>query len=804
MGTHARSKQRGGPGRTAPRGLEWIGGRVAAPFYVAEGEPYRPEMTLWIEMPGLSVVSFHLKDPVEPPVSFGASLLDAMKSPLIGRPRRPASVRVADARLAAEVRRVLPDARVVEAPTPEIHDVLELMSNAVAEDMAASGDAGAEDDGSEEPSYFENGRVGIEAVASLFRAADVLYRLAPWKVAADTQVLRVDIPAYDVVGACLSIIGNAGESTGLILFPSLEAFEGVLERVEAEQSHDAPFDMGTTILSLNYDAGSDLPTSMHREALEHGWPVCDARAYPTVEYQDPDGVQRPLAERDVRIVTACASALAAFFTRHRAIFAEDLFDPVCESYVDDDGIEVRITAPCEAADEFAVNEARAADLAADEASAAELAVNEAPGATAGTPPVGFELDSQLVERMSQYARRRFGPGWAAPAAEAFADRSVPHGLLGPWALYHHEIDGKPIIDWFLEEHARELSARERAWMNAQRAAWLSVWEVQAVEPGRTLTLRDLLTDEVRVVQEATASRSLVKRDAVLARVVDHAGTSMLFGVYHRSLSPRDASSVVQRARGRLRRKSSIPIERMQEEAIGRYLIARWEEALADADERVARPPTLVNTDGDPLLLTADHFAFHPVDRAKIRRRLATMKGVEESPGGGADDAVYVFSRPGNRIHSSGETTVIGHVTVAGNALRVETNSINRADAMRASLESSLGPLIRHRAREHSDPRASMKDGHGAPAAPPPPAPASDEMDRVVREFKAKHYADWVDHPLPALDGLTARAAVRTKLGRQQVDLLLKEIEHRESRLPAGQRFDFGAIRRELGLETSGS
>jgi len=30
--------------------------------------------------------------------------------------------------------------------------------------------------------------------------------------------------------------------------------------------------------------------------------------------------------------------------------------------------------------------------------------------------------------------------------------------------------------------------------------------------------------------------------------------------------------------------------------------------------------------------------------------------------------------------------------------------------------------------------------------------------------------------------------------------LLKEGENHEARLPAGQRFDFGAIRRELGLE----
>jgi hypothetical protein len=82
-----------------------------------------------------------------------------------------------------------------------------------------------------------------------------------------------------------------------------------------------------------------------------------------------------------------------------------------------------------------------------------------------------------------------------------------------------------------------------------------------------------------------------------------------------------------------------------------------------------------------------------------------------------------------------------------------------------------------------------------PSTPPP----SEEENRMLLEMKARHYADWVDHPLPALGGETPRMAVRTKAGRQKVDVLLKESENMESRSPAGQRFDFGVIRRELGL-----
>ena len=148
-GRRKRSERRG---RSATKEREWVGGRVVSPFYITQGTPYRPDLVLWLELPERVVVSFNLSDPREEPVSFGATFLETMESPLIGPPRRPNIVRVVDARLAAEVRRVLPDVRVVQAPTPEVHQVAELMAE------SASDDESSEADGGEEASYFEAGR----------------------------------------------------------------------------------------------------------------------------------------------------------------------------------------------------------------------------------------------------------------------------------------------------------------------------------------------------------------------------------------------------------------------------------------------------------------------------------------------------------------------------------------------------------------------------------------------------------------------------------------------------------------------
>ena len=66
-------------------------------------------------------------------------------------------------------------------------------------------------------------------------------------------------------------------------------------------------------------------------------------------------------------------------------------------------------------------------------------------------------------------------------------------------------------------------------------------------------------------------------------------------------------------------------------------------------------------------------------------------------------------------------------------------------------------------------------------------------------MKERHYADWPDQSLPALGDQTPRRAIRTKIGRERVDALLKDIEFREAGLRAGERFDVAVLRRTLGL-----
>ena len=142
-------------------------------------------------------------------------------------------------------RAVASDIEIVVAPTPELDGVLEAMR--------------ARHDGTtpSEESYLEQGRVMGETIAELFRAAELVYRMAPWKTMDDEQLVRVDVPRLGVSGACLSVIGGGGESFGLILFPSLEGFEAFTSAFQTPG--DGRRDLGTTVLFLNFERGADLP-----------------------------------------------------------------------------------------------------------------------------------------------------------------------------------------------------------------------------------------------------------------------------------------------------------------------------------------------------------------------------------------------------------------------------------------------------------------------------------------------------------------------------------------------------------------
>lgn len=347
-GGRARERRSGRGGTEDHR--EWVGGRLSPPFFIEEGEtPQRAEIVLWMEVASGVVVGQEVTTSEDAAGAVVRALRAALKRPLAGPSSPPDAIRVSESSLAAEVRAVVGDAIPVRvAPTPELDALMQqLLESMPGQD--------------EDESYLDGGRVPPAAVGEMFSKARLLHRMAPWKVASDHQVLRMDIPALDVEGACISIIGELGQSRGIIIFPSFAGYEAFVKATQEPVLKNGSIDLGTGFLSLSFEDGATLPESMRREVETHGWPVGGADAYPRVERLDRDGVPSPLVERDLKVVSACAASLSAFFLKHERIFKTDEFEPLCESYHDNDDLEVRFTVPYEALPFFEIRPDPAGD-----------------------------------------------------------------------------------------------------------------------------------------------------------------------------------------------------------------------------------------------------------------------------------------------------------------------------------------------------------------------------------------------------------------------------------------------------------
>jgi hypothetical protein len=906
--------------RTATRqpgaGASWVGGRFSLPAYVNDGEPFRPEVVMWLDLEHDVIRAFHLDRPPLGRSVIAASLEQAINAPLGAAPGNPRRVRVPDAELAAIAREVLPPGVEVEVgPVDELTPAVDDLGRVIAAGppparhrdenddepqrrgrASARSKRGATARDDEDEGYLCSGRVRPEVVARLFDATARLAAAAPWRRTDDDVVLAVDIPAFGLDGACLSIIGSLGENLGFVLFDSAASFEAFLGLEETMDSGDrrAPVRVRGYLLSLSLARWGELPPAMRREAREHGWSVSDPRGYPELLCLDPDGVPRPNVERDYRLAAVCAAALAEFC----ATFEGDLDPPphpparrTIATNVSGEDVSVTLTLPHPATALHADldtpapspprHDRKAQPRVPIDASHDVRRVDEPSllrgGTAAGSyprelahapepmqrawPRVGrndpcpcgsgrkfkrchgdtvatdhgaasvldqraeragrwHERDRRLLQEMLEVAKLRFADGLrdVVRAAERLAGDDGADAMLPQWISYHARFGDRPLAARFMDVRGSYLTRADRDWLVAECAAWLSIWEVAEVVPGRGMELRDLLTGERRTIVETSASRLVVRFDAILARVVSIEDLSLLCGVHPRILKPRPTDEVVRAVRRRLRLGTKpVAPERLRSEEATKTLLDAWGRTVASEVARVASRE-VCNTDGHRLLLTTDRFRFAAACRDEVAERLATVAVRADAAataghgtGDGPSDPAGGRTAAGGTIHltvsrsadvarTGLDTVVIARLAVHHDVVVAETNSRERADEIRALVERTCAGLVEHAGRAHSDPSSpAVRAQHDARAEeraeedPPPEALAA------LLALKQRHYEAWLDAPLPVLDGRTPREASRTAAGRRELAVLLRDIENTEARSPEGQRFDASGLWHELGI-----
>jgi hypothetical protein len=258
---------------------EWIGARYKYPGLVHEaGENIQPDVVMWMAMPSGMLLATTMVHPGKPD-SFADIFNEAMQPANAGLLPRPTSIRVPSDGLAKELRRVAGGIPITVAPVPELDAVFKKLIKETAGDTKAS--------------YLAGGTIPVEIIGKFFEAAESLFNQAPWGLVLEHQLVGVDIPKLKVKGACVSVIGNVGESMGLLLFRSVADYLAFGSRRPIGQRTK-----GFSVRSMSFGKRKDLPSSMTREIKKHGWPVAGPHAYPTLFALDRAMEPLPLTAHD--------------------------------------------------------------------------------------------------------------------------------------------------------------------------------------------------------------------------------------------------------------------------------------------------------------------------------------------------------------------------------------------------------------------------------------------------------------------------------------------------------------------------
>jgi len=277
------------------------------PAYITgEGEPYRPEILLWVDTETRAITGSILAKPGELLGQASDSLRDVIKAPMFGPPRSPVRLRVPSPELAEALRAGHPSIEIVCAATPELDEVVASMREMMT-------------DSQESDPGFLNPDTSAAAYASYFAAAAALYQAKPWKAIPADEVVSVTIEKHGLDKAALSIIGHMGESFGFLLFSGMAGFNAYLDAADAIERGETPPMPPYRV--LNYLRGAEIHADDRKTIASRHWPVASSKAYPWTMLVDSDLVSRPLSENELVVMEVVATGLAELVGEKKAIKA---------------------------------------------------------------------------------------------------------------------------------------------------------------------------------------------------------------------------------------------------------------------------------------------------------------------------------------------------------------------------------------------------------------------------------------------------------------------------------------------------
>jgi hypothetical protein len=314
---------------------------------------------------------------------------------------------------------------------------------------------------------------------------------------------------------------------------------------------------------------------------------------------------------------------------------------------------------------------------------------------------------------------------------------------------------------FLDVRGALLPGAERAlgrtWLQSRR----SLHEVQAVRPGTGVTLRDLRSEGGIVeLADRSISGQVGPLDLLCLRLL-----------------PDGLGGVVA--------SDGVLVPRLQRRHVLDLLDSGDGLDLLHWIVTPAPLPRLSNTEGEPLRLIT--VAYRVADPAATA---AALGGKLRSEGDGRFVEMVV---------RHGQEWIRGSITLEGDRATIDANSGKRAARLERTLLRGAAGARLIRREERGIEEALDEERARGPAKEPIDVTAHPELAQAMEEFMRRAEVNWVDEKIPALGGLTPRAAAADRAARPELEALLDDMAWQQRRAGGGALMDPARVQALLGI-----
>jgi hypothetical protein len=378
-------------------------------------------------------------------------------------------------------------------------------------------------------------------------------------------------------------------------------------------------------------------------------------------------------------------------------------------------------------------------------------------------------------------------------AEDVSNSDVANSGFLEWLTfdYRSSRNGRTLVEEYLRRRGPRLSDAERALVESWRHVRYGLFEVQKLKRGVGIEVRDVFAKDQFLIHDVSASKARSVWDCLFARVQEYHGKTIFSA--NALVLPRN---VVGKLRATIEAESEAA--GMPAEEYVRRNSHKWYVLVRQLGREAVSKLDMRNAEGSPIEFCSAEYRIR--DREGLIAALRAQRMFEDVTPETDKSGTLQF---GWLEITEGPRRSYGHIEIDQTRLKFECNSQKRLGIGRGLLEKYAGAFMTFeneevRSLDELKESALSGDRKEKVSRTIPP-----EVEReMVLEFKKKHYADWVDIPLPGLDGMSPRAAARSEVGRRLLEEMLRDMENGEDRerQQGGAAFDFTPIRKTLGMD----